>query len=116
LKGAPVASFTSGHTYVVEFWATWCGPCVVMMPHLGDIQEELGSKGVRVIGFTAQDSTNTEEKVAKLYRAALGRNPSREELALAKAFVGTMPATGDFGPWEQFAQVLLLSNEFAFVD
>ena len=59
---------------------------------------------------------STEEKATKLYRAALSRNPTREELALAKAFIGTMPATGDFGPWEQFAQVLLLSNEFAFVD
>src|SRR5207248_619759 len=32
----------------------------------------------------------TDEKATRLYRAALGRNPTREELALAKAFVGTM--------------------------
>jgi hypothetical protein len=31
-------------------------------------------------------------------------------------FAGAMPATGEFGAWEQLAQVLLLSNEFAFVD
>src|SRR5947209_897878 len=64
LSGAEVKSFEPGKVYVVEFWATWCGPCVVMMPHLGDIQEELGPKGVTVIGFTAKDDGNTPERVA----------------------------------------------------
>ena len=58
-------AFEKGKVYVVEFWATWCGPCVVMMPHLGDIQEELGPKGVTVIGFTAKDGGNTPEKVGQ---------------------------------------------------
>jgi thiol-disulfide isomerase/thioredoxin len=64
LSGSAVKAFEPGKVYVVEFWATWCGPCVVMMPHLGDIQEELGAKGVTVIGFTAKDNSNTAEKVA----------------------------------------------------
>src|SRR5262245_15770237 len=64
LAGSEVKAFEKGKVYVVEFWATWCGPCVVMMPHLGDIQEELGPKGVTVIGFTAKDASNAEEKVA----------------------------------------------------
>ena len=63
--GPEVKAFEPGKVYVVEFWATWCGPCVVMMPHLGDIQEELGPKGVTVIGFTAKDPNNTPEQVAK---------------------------------------------------
>src|ERR671926_341918 len=65
LNGAELKAFEPGKVYVVEFWATWCGPCVVMMPHLGDVQEELGPKGVRVIGFTAADPNNTEEKATK---------------------------------------------------
>jgi thiol-disulfide isomerase/thioredoxin len=66
LTGQEVKTFEKGQVYVVEFWATWCGPCVVMMPHLGDIQEELKSKGVTVIGFTAKDPGNTPERVVKL--------------------------------------------------
>ena len=65
LAGQEVNSFEPGKVYVVEFWATWRGPCVVMMPHLGDIQEELGSKGVKVIGFTSKDANNSLEQVTK---------------------------------------------------
>ncbi len=65
LNGPELKSFAPGKVYVVEFWATWCGPCVVMMPHLGEIQEELGPKGVTVIGFTAKDPNNDQEKVVK---------------------------------------------------
>jgi thiol-disulfide isomerase/thioredoxin len=65
LAGREVNAFEPGKVYVVEFWATWCGPCVVMMPHLGDIQEELAAKGVTIIGFTANDPNNTQEQVIK---------------------------------------------------
>ena len=62
-------------------------------------------------------ATTPDDKVARLYRAALGRNPTPTEAALGRAFVAAdaKPAAG-FGPWDQYAQVLLLSNEFAFVD
>jgi thiol-disulfide isomerase/thioredoxin len=63
LSGTEVKSFEKGKVYVVEFWATWCGPCVVMMSHLGDLQEELGPKGVTIVGFTARDAGNTPERV-----------------------------------------------------
>ena len=49
LKGAPVASFEQGHVYVIEFWATWCGPCVRGIPHLTELQERFAGK-VQVIG------------------------------------------------------------------
>ena len=52
--------------YVVEFWATWCGPCIVMMPHMSHLQQEYRDKGVTFIGFTAKDDrSNTREKVTK---------------------------------------------------
>jgi thiol-disulfide isomerase/thioredoxin len=34
----PVTEFEPGKVYVIEFWATWCGPCIGSMPHLRDLQ------------------------------------------------------------------------------
>jgi thiol-disulfide isomerase/thioredoxin len=39
LKGDRFESFEPGSVYVVEFWATWCGPCVRAMPHLTELQK-----------------------------------------------------------------------------
>src|SRR6266700_1173933 len=65
LQGAEVKEFAEGKTYVMEFWATWCGPCIVMMPHMGELQTEYKDK-VTFIGFTAKDPNNTLEKVQEL--------------------------------------------------
>jgi thiol-disulfide isomerase/thioredoxin len=40
IKGEPVTSLESNKTYVVEFWATWCGPCKVSIPHLTEMAHE----------------------------------------------------------------------------
>ena len=55
LRGQEVKAFEPGKVYVVEFWATWCGPCIACMPHLSSLQAEYEDKNVTVIGFTSRD-------------------------------------------------------------
>lgn len=64
-QGGPIKAFEPGKTYVVEFWATWCGPCIAIMPHVATLQREFKDQGVTVVGFTAKDPNNTAEKVAE---------------------------------------------------
>lgn len=51
----PVTRFEPGKIYVVEFWATWCRPCIDGMPHLAQLQKEFAEKGVRIIGVSSED-------------------------------------------------------------
>jgi thiol-disulfide isomerase/thioredoxin len=44
VKGSPVTQFKPGSVYVVEFWATWCGPCKTSIPHLTELQKKYGDK------------------------------------------------------------------------
>jgi thiol-disulfide isomerase/thioredoxin len=72
LQGEEVKGFEKGKVYVVEFWATWCGPCIAFMPHLANLQAEYKDKGVTVIGFTSRDilgkADHAEDAVAAFVR------------------------------------------------
>lgn len=63
MKGDAVQSFKPGNVYVVEFWATWCGPCIASMPHISELQSEYKSKGLTIIGLTSKDPNNSEAQV-----------------------------------------------------
>ncbi|TVP96957.1 MAG: TlpA family protein disulfide reductase [Planctomycetaceae bacterium] len=48
----PVTEFEEGKVYVVEFWATWCGPCLASMPHLAELQNRYRGQGVQIVSIS----------------------------------------------------------------
>ena len=71
LKGDPVESFEEGQVYVVEFWATWCGPCRTSMPHISQLQEQLGDK-VTFMGISDEDKPTVDGFMAGVQDSATG--------------------------------------------
>ncbi|CAN5737105.1 TlpA disulfide reductase family protein [soil metagenome] len=65
IKGKPIESLEKGKVYVVEFWATWCGPCVAAFPHLSEMQEKLGDK-VTFIGTNIWERGYTDATEGKI--------------------------------------------------
>lgn len=55
LKGEAVSNFQNGKVYLVEFWGTWCGPCVKNIPHLSELQKKYSAAGLSVIGVASHE-------------------------------------------------------------
>jgi len=56
-----VTKFESGKVYIIEFWATWCRPCIAQMPHIAKIQKEYADQGVQVISISDEEVETVEE-------------------------------------------------------
>jgi thiol-disulfide isomerase/thioredoxin len=102
VKGEPVKSFEPGKNYVVEFWATWCGPCKTSIPHLTKLQKKHADVSFIGVSVFEQDQSGVEPFVKEMgdkmdYRVAVDAVPAGKDPgqgAMAKAW---MEASGSKG-------------------
>ena len=65
LKSIPEGKVTSlasfrGKAVLLNFWATWCGPCKIEMPWLVDLQKKYGPQGLQIVGVAMDDTSDKE--------------------------------------------------------
>jgi thiol-disulfide isomerase/thioredoxin len=87
-----------GKVYIVEFWATWCKPCRAAIPHLTKLQEELGDKGLVVIGISDEEPDLVKSFVDQMgdkmkYSVGIDRRGSTKGKWMSAADVKGIPAS-----------------------
>ena len=95
-----------GRVVVLEFWATWCGPCVAAIPHLNDLVEELKGEPITFVSVTTEspsvvsrflDSTPVNTWVARDADGSL----------MQRYGVGSIPRTVVVGPDRRIERITL---------
>ncbi|MEP7274625.1 MAG: TlpA disulfide reductase family protein [Acidobacteriota bacterium] len=95
IGGRPIRlSDYRGKVVLLNFWATWCAPCLAEIPDLVKWQRDYGSRGLRVIGITQPPERREEvrrfaRRLKVNYPIAIGRRPTRLQFERGE----TMPIT-----------------------
>ena len=106
LQGEPVKSFEPGKVYILECWATWCGPCIAAIPHIDGLHKKYHDRGLRVIGVNVWE--DDLEKVRKF------THTKAKEMSYPIAFTGR---GSDFETqWLKAANIRGIPNAFVIRD
>jgi thiol:disulfide interchange protein DsbD len=88
LDGAPLSMADwTGKVVVLNYWATWCVPCRKEIPEFNRMHDELGAKGVEVVGISM------DEEGAEVVKPFLEKNPMNYTVGLGSGSMDQLPIT-----------------------
>lgn len=98
----PTLEFKDGNTYVVNFWATWCAPCIKELPYFENVNEQYKDNNVKVILVSLDFPKQKEKRLIpfinkrKLRSEVIHFDDVNEQMWIAeisKNWTGSIPAT-----------------------
>ncbi len=95
-----------GRVFILDFWATWCGPCIAEIPMYNRLHEKYGSQGLRIVGVAVQSgwAKDVKPQVAKHqieYPVLVGNDETVEDFDVV-AFPTTLVITQDWKIYKKY--------------
>ena len=102
-----------GKVLVVDFWATYCPPCVRQVPRLAELSRKYRDKGLEVVGLTSDDRADQAQVLEFLKKAGADYTVGYDNQWLSSAFLkGTEDETGQ----PPIPQLFVISRDGRVVD
>jgi len=83
----------SNKVVVIDFWATWCGPCREEIPHLNKLYSDYRGQGLEIIGISMDDGPEAVKEFARGMRMEYPVVMGNDELAEQFGGIPGIPTT-----------------------
>lgn len=87
-----------GKVVIVDFWASWCGPCKDSFPVMEDLQAKYGNKGLIVLAVNLDEDRPTMEDFLKKHPVTFTVVRDASKKLVGKANIKSMPTSFVVGP------------------
>ena len=78
---------------LIDFWASWCGPCKESFPVMEELQKTYGRRGLRVIAVNVDEKRSDMEHFLKDHPVGFTVARDARQVLVEKADIGTMPSS-----------------------
>src|SRR5437773_2085497 len=108
--GVTKAADLKGKVLVVDFWATWCGPCIAEIPKFNKMTNEFKGRDVQIIGITVESpKEDIKPKVKETgmnYTVLVGNDAVQEGFGGLIGFPTTFVVTKDWKIYKKYMGAL----------